>query len=86
MTAYTESREAELAELEVQYADYAMWQREWLQGEVLQEQIDYWRNQLEGAPALELPTDKPRPASASHQGAVVPFTLISGSCRGSSSR
>ena len=74
-TAYTESREAELPPLAIQYADYAVWQREWLQGNVLQEQIDYWRNQLEGAPALELPTDKPRPASASHQGAVVPFRL-----------
>ena len=72
---YSSGRQATLPELEVQYADYAVWQREWLQGEVLQEQIDYWRNQLEGAPVLELPTDKPRPASASHQGAVVPFTL-----------
>ena len=72
---YTGGRQAELPELEVQYADYAVWQREWLQGNVLQEQINYWRNQLEGAPALELPTDRPRPAVASHQGAVVPFTL-----------
>ena len=39
------------------------WQREWLQGEVLERQLEYWREQLEGAPAvLELPTDRPRPA------------------------
>ena len=46
-----------LPELAVQYADYAVWQRQWLQGEVLQEQLQYWREQLLGAlPALELPT------------------------------
>ena len=72
---YSSGRKAELPELEVQYADYAVWQREWLQGEVLQEQIDYWRNQLEGAPALELPTDRPRPAVATHRGAEVSFRL-----------
>ena len=72
---YISGRQAALAELEVQYADYAVWQREWLQGEVLQEQIDYWRNQLEDASVLELPTDRPRPAVATHRGAAVPFTL-----------
>ena len=61
----------------IQYADYAVWQREWLQGEVLQEQIDYWRDQLEGAPALELPTDRPRPAVASHRGGSAGFSLSS---------
>ena len=72
---YSSGRQAALAELEVQYADYAVWQREWLQGEVLQEQIDYWRNQLEGAPVIELPTDRPRPAVASHQGARIMFEV-----------
>ena len=55
----------------IQYADYAVWQREWLQGEVLEGQLGYWREQLGGAPAvLELPTDKPRPAVQSYRGAT----------------
>ena len=72
---YSSGHQAALPELEVQYADYAAWQREWLQGGVLEQQLSYWRKQLEGAPVLELPTDRPRPAVASHQGAVLPFTL-----------
>ncbi|HEV2148540.1 MAG TPA: amino acid adenylation domain-containing protein, partial [Longimicrobiaceae bacterium] len=56
--AYREGRESPLPELPVQYADYAVWQREWLRGEVLEAQLRYWREQLEGAPPLlELPTD-----------------------------
>jgi hypothetical protein len=52
-----------LAELPVQYADYSVWQREWLTGPVLERQLDYWRRQLEGAPpALELPADAARHA------------------------
>jgi amino acid adenylation domain-containing protein len=59
-----------LAELSIQYADYARWQREWLQGDVLQAQLDYWRRQLAGAPAvLELPIAKPRPAVQTFHGA-----------------
>ena len=59
-----------LPQLPVQYADYALWQRQWLQGDVLQSQMAYWREQLAGAPALlELPTDRPRPAVHTHSGA-----------------
>ena len=59
-----------LPELAVQYADYAAWQREWLQGEVLERQLAYWREQLAGAPPLlELPTDRPRPAVQTFRGA-----------------
>jgi amino acid adenylation domain-containing protein len=58
-----------LEELEIQYADYAVWQRNWLQGEVLKQQLSYWKRQLEGAPAvLELPTDRPRPPVQSFRG------------------
>ncbi|MBZ4423365.1 non-ribosomal peptide synthetase, partial [Myxococcus sp. RHSTA-1-4] len=59
-----------LPPLPMQYADYAVWQRGWLQGAVLSRQLDYWKRQLAGAPALlELPTDGPRPAVQSYRGA-----------------
>ena len=64
-----EGEESRLAELEVQYADYAVWQREWLQGEVLEEQLEYWRKQLEEMEPLDLPTDQARPAVMSQRGA-----------------
>ena len=61
--AYRRGEESPLAELPVQYADYALWQREWLQGEVLEEQLKYWEEKLAGAPVLvELPTDRARAA------------------------
>ncbi|WP_338264420.1 non-ribosomal peptide synthase/polyketide synthase [Corallococcus caeni] len=60
-----------LPALPVQYADHAVWQRQWLQGEHLDQQLEWWRGQLSGAPpALELPTDRPRPAAQSTRGAV----------------
>jgi len=60
----------------VQYADYAVWQREWLAGEVLDQQLEYWRRQLAGAPpVLELPTDRPRPQVQSYRGATSKFRL-----------
>jgi len=62
--------------LEWQYGDYATWQREWLQGEVLEEQLRYWRRQLGGElPVLELPTDRPRPAVQSYRGSQRGFRL-----------
>ncbi|WNG57626.1 amino acid adenylation domain-containing protein [Archangium gephyra] len=67
--AFSQGKPSPLAELPVQYADYAVWQQEWLRGEVLKSQLGYWRKQLEGAPpALELPTDKPRPAVQTSRG------------------
>nr|WP_279635659.1 non-ribosomal peptide synthetase [Corallococcus carmarthensis] len=70
--AFSAGREPPLAQLPVQYADFATWQRDWLQGEVLDAQIHYWKQQLSGAPAaLELPTDRPRPPVQSHRGATV---------------
>ncbi len=66
----------QLPELPVQYADYAIWQREWMQGDVLQEQLAYWREQLRGAEGvLELPTDRPRPAVQSYCGDIVQWRL-----------
>jgi amino acid adenylation domain-containing protein len=74
--AYREGRESPLAELPVQYADYAVWQREQLEGEVLDRQLAYWRERLAGAPELlELPTDHSRPAVQTHRGASVPVEL-----------
>ncbi|HEX3128898.1 MAG TPA: amino acid adenylation domain-containing protein, partial [Thermoanaerobaculia bacterium] len=57
-------------ELPVQYADYAVWQREWMAGEVLERQLAYWRVRLTGLPVLELPVDHPRPAVRDTRGAV----------------
>ena len=79
--AYSQGRPSPLPELRFQYVDFAVWQRQWLQGEFRTKQIDYWRRQLEGAPpVLELPTDRPRLAVQRHRGAlqtyVVPQALI----------
>ncbi|HEX2206961.1 MAG TPA: amino acid adenylation domain-containing protein, partial [Longimicrobium sp.] len=61
-----------LPALPVQYADYAAWQRRWVEGDVLQAQTEYWTETLAGAPELlELPTDRPRPARQDHAGASV---------------
>jgi amino acid adenylation domain-containing protein len=64
-----------LPPLPVQYADFAVWQRQWLAGEVLDGQLAYWRDQLAGLPVLELPTDRPRPAVRSTAGAVTRFSV-----------
>jgi acyl carrier protein len=65
-----------LEELTVQYADFAHWQRSWLRGEVLEENLAWWRRQLTGAPArLELPTDRARPELLSYHGALETFQI-----------
>jgi amino acid adenylation domain-containing protein len=74
--AYQQCQASPLKELAVQYADYALWQREWLQGQELERQLNYWKEKLSGAPpALELPTDRPRPATPSYRGATHHFAL-----------
>jgi amino acid adenylation domain-containing protein len=73
--AFVAGREPELAELPIQYADFAVWQRDWLSGERLERQLDYWKRELEGLPVLELPTDHPRPAFQSFRGAELPLAL-----------
>ncbi len=71
-----------LPELPIQYADFALWQREWLRGERLAAELDYWRQRLAGIPeSLELPRDHPRPAVESFRGGMVPFALPAGLVR-----
>ena len=66
----------DLPELPIQYADYAFWQRQWMEGEILQEQASYWTRTLAGAPELlELPTDRRRPARIDHAGALLRVEL-----------
>src|SRR6185436_2842015 len=68
--AFAGGRPSPLPELSIQYADYAIWQREWLQGKTLERQLTYWREQLRGVPdALQLPTDRPRRDSSNSPGA-----------------
>ena len=68
--------EASLPELPVQYADFARWQRGWLQGETLDKLLSYWKEHLRGAdPLLQLPTDRPRPAVQTFNGALAEFTF-----------
>jgi amino acid adenylation domain-containing protein len=66
--AFSKGQPSPLPELTVQYADYAVWQRGWLKGEVLDAQLAYWRESLAGLPALEIPTDHPRPIAPSGRG------------------
>ncbi len=68
--AFIEEKAEQLPALSIQYADYAVWQRNWLSGEVLEKQLNYWKEQLADAnPVLELPTDRPRPAVQTYRGA-----------------
>src|SRR2546425_621375 len=74
--AFSSGQPSPLPEMTSQYADYAHWQREWLQGEALSEHIGYWKKRLAGdLPVLELPTDRPRPAVQSFRGAMEPLAL-----------
>ncbi len=69
--SFAEGKPSPLPELPIQYVDYAAWQREWLNHEVLEKQLAYWREQLKGAPPLlELPTDRPRPPVQTYRGAI----------------
>ncbi|HSF42699.1 MAG TPA: non-ribosomal peptide synthase/polyketide synthase [Thermoanaerobaculia bacterium] len=75
-SALSQGRQPDLPALPVQYADYAVWQRAWLSGEVLESQLDFWREHLAGAPVLlSLPLDRPRPPIQSFRGAREPFLV-----------
>ena len=74
--AYNQGQPSPLKPLPIQYADFAVWQRQWLQGEVLENQLNYWQKQLADAPTfLPLPTDKPRPVIQTFTGAYQEFQL-----------
>jgi amino acid adenylation domain-containing protein/FkbM family methyltransferase len=76
--AYSNDRPSPLPELDIQYADYAKWQQDWLRGEVLDKQLAYWKRQLQDSPpVLELPTDRPRPVARNYQGATKSVVLPS---------
>jgi amino acid adenylation domain-containing protein len=75
-TAFVKDAPSPLPELTVQYADFALWQRRWLTGPVLERQLSYWRSHLSGnLPVLSFPTDKPRPRLRSNHGAALPLAL-----------
>ncbi|MFB2896611.1 amino acid adenylation domain-containing protein, partial [Aerosakkonemataceae cyanobacterium BLCC-F50] len=74
--AFSQKLPSPLTDLSIQYADFALWQRDWLQGNVLQRQLSYWKQQLADAPALlALPTDRPRPSVQTFAGAVEELAL-----------
>lgn len=73
--AFGQGHSSPLLELPLQYADYALWQRQWLQGETLDQQLTYWKDKLAGAPVLELPTDRPRPAVQRYRAARQTFEV-----------
>ncbi|HEX7287367.1 MAG TPA: amino acid adenylation domain-containing protein, partial [Candidatus Angelobacter sp.] len=73
--AFRKGGPSPLPQLPIQYADYVMWQRGWLQGEALEKQVKFWREQLAGVETLELPTDRQRSTLLSERGASVSFEI-----------
>jgi len=73
--AFSKGERPSLAELPIQYADFARWQREWLTGDVLEKQLAYWQKQLDDVATLQLPADRPRPSIRSHHGSRQRFSL-----------
>jgi amino acid adenylation domain-containing protein len=74
--AFLAGQPSPLPELPIQYSDFAVWQREWVQEQALAEQLSYWKKQLEHAsPTLSLPTERPRPTHPTYRGAMHPFAL-----------
>jgi hypothetical protein len=77
-SAFAAGRPSPLAELPVQYADYAVWQREWLTDAEVSKHLAYWGPQLAGLPVVTLPPDRPRPARRSYRGARLPVGVDAG--------
>ena len=73
--AFEENRPINLQPLPVQYADYAIWQKKYLQGEVLEKKLQYWKDKLQDVEPLQLPTDYARPVVQSARGAVAGFMI-----------
>ncbi|MBR8838800.1 MAG: amino acid adenylation domain-containing protein [Stigonema ocellatum SAG 48.90 = DSM 106950] len=74
--AFSTGKPSPLPELPIQYADFAVWQKQWLQGKVMDTQLDYWKKQLAGSPPLlELPTDRVRPPMQANRGGIKHFQL-----------
>ncbi len=81
--AFAARHPSPLPELAIQYADFAVWQRRWLTGDVLERQVSYWKERLSGMPALlELPADRPRPAFRTGRGSRRAFHLPAETLRG----
>lgn len=80
--AFTQDKQSPLTDLKIQYADYSLWQREWLSGERLERQLSYWKTRLDGVPVLEMPTDFARPPMHTYQGANLHFRLDVETSRG----
>jgi non-ribosomal peptide synthetase component F len=75
---FSQGKPSPIDDLPIQYADFSLWQQQWLQGELLKDKLAYWQRQLGGSlPLLQLPTDKPRPPLQSFQGGQQPFALSS---------
>ncbi|MFC5743664.1 condensation domain-containing protein, partial [Dyella tabacisoli] len=74
--AFMQGLPSPLSELPIQYVDFAHWQRQWLSGDVLEQQLGYWKRQLaDSTSLLMLPTDRPRPSLLTHNGAMLPFAV-----------
>jgi len=74
--AFSNGQSSPLSDLPIQYADYALWQRDWLRGECLERQLDYWREKLNGElPVLDIPADYPRPPLQTYSGGRAVATL-----------
>lgn len=80
--AFCAGKPSPLPELPIQYGDFAAWQREWLQGDMFETHLAYWKRQLNALPVLELPTDRPRPAIQTVKGASMLFELPQDLSRG----
>jgi amino acid adenylation domain-containing protein len=77
--AFSQGQDNPLPPLEIQYTDYALWQRQWLRGQQFPRQLEFWKSHLDGAPALlQLPTDRPRAAVQTYAGSTVELTLSPG--------